>query len=793
MAATTENGALIGQVEQGAESARVMAQRIGKEISDVPKDLKEPVLSPNSLKVLEKRYLAKNATGEVIETPQGLFWRVAWNIAAAEVCWGASQEEITSWAKDYYRMMASLDFLPNSPTLMNAGGKLGQLSACFVLSIDDDMSSIMEAAKQTALIHQSGGGTGFSFSRLRPEGDLVSRSGGEASGPVSFMKIFDQVTDVIKQGGRRRGANMGCLSVHHPDILEFVRAKQTPGELENFNLSVLMTDEFIRAVENEGEYELINPHTGQTRSVKAREVFDEIVKSAWASGEPGVIFIDRINAENPTRHLGKIESTNPCGEQPLHPYESCNLGSVNVAHMVENGQINEGRLRTIVRQAVRFMDDVIEINQYPLPEIEKMTLGNRRIGLGIMGLADMLIQMNLAYDSDEGIAAAAQVMEIIQEEGYAESEKLALQRGVFPNWEGSEHEKKGRRMRNATITTIAPTGSIGIITGDSQGCEPLFALWFKRKGLLDGKTDFTEDFNPLFLEAAKKAGLSEEILKKVAETGRVRGVEGVPEWLQKLFPTAYDISPEWHIRMQAALQQFTDNAVSKTINMSNSATAEDVARAYLMAYEYGCKGVTIYRDGSRKTQVLYAGQGKEDDGKKGGETVVFKRPEPRPKITTGKIEKVKLGCSRTMYITVAEADDSGPFEVFVQTGKSGGCTTSQLEAIGRLASLALRSGVDPEQIVRQLKGIRCPSPGWDEGKLILSCADAVAKAIERYLGLDKGHIPEPLVIDDPPGDELPPKVIVDIGHSPECPDCGAMLQLEEGCQVCRGCGFSRCG
>ncbi len=811
--AAAETGALIGQawqydfmppvVNDGArvlsepqlrmvldggkmETGREKAKRIGREIPSAPEDLPEPVLSPNGAKVLAKRYLAKAEAGKSAETGRDLFWRVAWNIASAEVCWGASQVEIVSRARDYYEMMANLDFLPNSPTLMNAGRGLQQLSGCFVLPIEDSMQSIMDGAKAAALIHQSGGGTGFSFSRLRPNGDLVAKSGGEASGPVSFAEIFDKATDVIKQGGKRRGANMGCLSVHHPDIMEFIRAKLTPGRLTNFNLSVLLTDDFMRAVQEDGEYDQVNPHTLAHKRVKAREVFNEIVQSAWASGEPGIIFIDAINKTNPTSHLGLIESTNPCGEQPLHPYESCNLGSINVARMVRNGQLNEDRLRATARQAVRLMDDVIEMNQYPLPEIEAMTLANRRIGLGIMGLADMLIQMGLAYDSDEGLEAAGQVMRIIQEEGCAESARLAQERGVFPNWKESKHGTDGKPMRNATITTIAPTGSIGMIAGCSQGCEPYFGLSFQRKGLLDGKTDFAEDLNPLFLAAAKRAGLSDEVLRRIAETGRARGIEGIPEWLQKLFPTAHDVSVGAHIRMQAALQRWTDNAVSKTINMPHSATTEDVARAYMLAYKLGCKGVTIYRDGSRDTQVIEVGKPAEPQAVAG--QVVYDRPVD----LDGRTSKRKVGCGRKLYITM-NSEGGELVEVIVGAGKSGACTASQLEAMGRLISIALQYKAPLSEVLKQLEGIRCPSPGWSEGSSMLSCADAVAKTIKRYLGIDHGHLSEPSVLEDPPGDEPQPKNILDLGHNPECPECGSVLQLGEGCANCPSCGFSHCG
>jgi ribonucleoside-diphosphate reductase alpha chain len=765
-------------------------------------------LSSNALTVLEKRYLRKGKDGQVIETPEEMFWRVARAIAEAERAYDPDAD-VEKTAKEFYHLMASLDFLPNSPTLMNARTEMGQLSACFVLPVDDDMTSIFDAVKATALIHQSGGGTGFGFSRLRPGGDIVGSTGGVASGPVSFMRVFDTATDVIKQGGRRRGASMGILRVDHPDILSFVACKEEEGAFNNFNISVAVTERFMQALEEDGEYELVNPRTGEVvRKLRAREVFDKIVEGAWRNGEPGIIFLDRMNEFNPTPALGQYESTNPCGEQILLPCESCNLGSINLSKVLTpQSRIGWTKLERTVRTTVHFLDDVITVNKFPLPEIKEATLRTRKIGLGVMGFADMLIQLGIPYDSEEAEAVVEKVMEAINYWSKEASSDLAAMRGSFPAFDESVYARgrlplpqpldvkspnlppcladapvfdwgvlkeriKEQGIRNATTTTIAPTGSISIIAGASSGIEPLFALAYTRRHVLD--EDELTQLNPFFERLAKERGFySAELIQDIVERGGIQGLGEVPADVRRLFVTAHDIAPEWHIRMQAAYQRHVDNAVSKTANFSNGATREDIAQAYLLAYQLGCKGLTIYRDGSRQEQVLNKGVAKPKPGKG------MLAPRSRPMVTQGVTEKISLGCNRTLYVTINE-DDEGLCEVFLHMGKSGGCTASQSEAIGRLISLALRSGIETEAIIRQLKGIRCPSPSWHNGGSALSCSDAIAKSIERYVG---GHAGNPVR-------EAMVKSMPDI--SPECPECGEILEPSEGCVVCRSCGYSEC-
>ncbi len=565
-------------------------------------------LTENALKVLKARYLLKDQKGRVIETPEGMFKRVASHVASSEALYG---EDVDYWTEQFFEIMTSLRFLPNSPTLMNAGKELGQLAACFVLPVDDSMKGIFDTLKNAALILQSGGGTGFSFSRLRPKADIVKSTGGIASGPVSFMKIYNTATEVIKQGGARRGANMGILRVDHPDILDFIRVKRQSRELENFNISVAITDTFMRALKRDTHYKLVNPRTGKVvGKLRARDVFNEIVKSAWETGDPGVVFIDRINRANPTPHIGQIESTNPCGEQPLLPYEACVLGSLNLSKYVRNTIIdNTGSpfidfdaLRKDIFIAVRFLDDCIDANKYPLPEIERMHKGNRKIGLGVMGWADMLVLMGIPYNSTEAFKLARKIMKFIQSSSKEASVELARQRGVFPNYKGSVYDLKGGpELRNATTTTIAPTGTLSLIADCSSGIEPLFALAYKRM-ILD--SEFTE-INKYFFQLAKKRGFYNKRLERaVVSRGNLKGLKGVPEDIKALFITAHEIPPEDHIEMQASFQKYTDNAVSKTINIPEEATPDDVARAFLLAYEKGCKGVTIFRYGAKKRGTL---------------------------------------------------------------------------------------------------------------------------------------------------------------------------------------------
>ncbi len=719
------------------------------------------VLTPNAKIVLTKRYLKKDTQGQVIENPEDMFRRVAQVVASADALYGR-KDQVKESEDLFFKIMTRLEFIPNSPTLMNAGRSLGQLSACFVLPVEDSIDSIFEVIKQTAIIHKSGGGTGFSFSRIRPEKDTVKSTHGISSGPISFMTVFDVATETIKQGGTRRGANMGLLRVDHPDIERFIEAKLQTDRLNNFNLSVVIPDSFMEAVENNQDYDLINPHTGlKTRSISATAIFDKIVDSAWRSGEPGVVFIDRINRDNPTPHLGTIEATNPCGEQPLLPYESCNLGSINLARVFKKGEIDFAKLKMLVHTAVHFLDNVIEVNKYPLLKIEKMSKGNRKIGLGIMGFADLLIQMGIPYNSPEAVDVSEKIMSFIETESCQASEQLAKERGNFPYFKGSifdqpDNQDAGRR--NATTTTIAPTGTISIIAGTSSGIEPLFAVSYYRT-VLDG-TRMVE-VNPFFKKMAKEKGFySPQLMEQIAQEGSIRNIPDIPEEIKSLFVTSHDISPECHIQIQAAFQKHTDNAVSKTINFPHEATPEDVRNAYLLAYHQGCKGVTIYRYGSREVQVLNLN--KSTDGLKIS-------PRPRPTRTLGITERISTGCGK-LYVTI-NSDEKGICEVFAQMGKTGGCASSQIEATGRLISLALRSGVSLASIMKQISGIRCPSPTWGNGQQVLSCPDAISRVISNYTLA---------------------KIEDDEKMMGSCPDCGGQVVHENGCLTCHSCGFSRC-
>jgi len=749
----------------------------------------EPRISNNALRVLERRYLRKDVNGNLTETPEELLQRVAENIASAERQYGDNKNRLV-WEDRFYKAMATLDFLPNSPTLMNAGAELQQLSACFVLPIDDSMESIFETIKNTALIHKSGGGTGFSFSRIRPKNDRVKTTKGISSGPISFMTVFDAATETVKQGGTRRGANMAILRVDHPDILDFITAKKDNRRLNNFNISVAVTEDFMDSVKEDRDYELINPHGGEVvDKISAKRVFQMIVELAWKNGEPGIVFIDKINEDNPTANAGMIESTNPCGEQPLLPYESCNLGSINLSHMItesgDKSKIDFDKLGKTVRMATRFLDDVIDVNRYPLSQIKDQTLANRKIGLGVMGFADALVRMEIPYDSEEALEVAEEIMGFIQRESSVTSVELAVERGAFPNFKGSRFDTEDSpKRRNATNTTIAPTGTLSIIAGCSSGVEPLFAVAFIRN-VMDN--DELVEVNPIFEDIARREGFySEDLMKKIAEEGTVQGIEEIPEKWRRIFVTAHDITPEWHIRIQAAFQKYTDNAVSKTVNFPKSATKEDVEQVYIKAYEMGCKGVTIYRDGSRHDQVLNIGTVNRDaeDGEieLGDDLSALLKPRPRPEVTTGKTHKMTTGCGN-LYVTINE-DEHGPFEVFTQMGKAGGCSASQSEAISRLISLSMRAGIDPKQIVKQLRGIRCPNPGWEKGGMILSCSDAIARAIERYFLEEK----------TPVGHKV---AKMSAGYLDKvagfCPDCGGVMEHEGGCAVCRECGFSKCG
>ncbi len=743
--------------------------------------------SENALKVLTSRYLRKDAEGKVIETPTQMFTRVAIDIAKAGEAYGEDWEHD---AAEFFKILTSFEFLPNSPTLMNAGTEMQQLSACFVLPVEDDMSSIFDAIKNTALVHQSGGGTGFSFSKLRPIGDRVKSTGGIASGPMSFMKVFDAATDTIKQGGKRRGANMGVLSVHHPDILAFIQTKKDEDTLTNFNISVGITDAFMKALEKDEEYELINPRTKKVQlKLLAKEVFDKIVEMAWLNGEPGILFMDRINKDNPTPALGQIEATNPCGEQPLLGFESCNLGHINLNKVVTGkdgeAKIDFDKLEKLVFLGVKFLDNVIDRGRFPIPQIEQMTRGNRKIGLGIMGFHDLLIKMGISYKSPEAVKVAEKLMTFIGKSAKQASEKLAEKRGNFPNWEKSVYAGK-RHMRNATVTTIAPTGTTSIIANASQGIEPLFSVAYHRN-VKHSLGEQLYEVNELFLTLAHEHGFySKELMDKVAANNSIQGIEEIPENIRKLFVTAHDITPDEHVRIQAAFQRFTDNAVSKTVNFPNNATKDDIREVYMLAYKLGCKGVTVYRDGSRKFQVLST---KKQEYGKQSEVL---RPMNRPPITHGATIEMKTGCDG-LYVTVNQDEDGRLFETFAQMGKTGGCITSFTEAIGRLISLSLRSGIEPKYVVKQLRGIRCPRPTVGVGGTVTSCADAIARALEIYISGEANLKQTKIDTFAEPDKKQGMARIIEKGMAPECPECGALLSLVEGCIVCPLCGYSQCG
>ncbi len=733
-------------------------------------------ISKNSRTVLERRYLKKDKSGKICESPEDMFQRVAGHIAKAEKNYN-KKADIKAVEDQFYRLMTEFKFLPNSPTLMNAGRELGQLAACFVLPVEDSINDIFEAVKNAATIHKSGGGTGFSFSRLRPENSRVGSTGGVASGPVSFMKIFNTATEQVKQGGTRRGANMAVLRVDHPDIISFIRCKNNKRELNNFNISVGITDKFMAAVQDEAEYDLIDPRTKEpTGKLHAMSVYQELVTQAWSTGDPGIVFLDEINRYNTTPGIGEIESTNPCGEQPLLPMEACNLGSINLTKFVieKNGKpvIDYDSLKETVHLCVHFLDNTIDMSKYPIDEIDKMVKANRKIGLGIMGFADLLYMLNLPYDSSDAIDTAEEIMSFIQKESHAASSALAKTRGNFLNFDKSIYkDKKIDGMRNATTTTIAPTGTLSIIAGCSSGIEPVFALSFVRN-VMDN--DKLLEVNPVFEKLTKEKNFySKELMEQIAEDGTVKGNSQVPIDLRKIFVTAHDIKPEVHIRMQAAFQRHTDSAVSKTVNLPHDATKEDVKYIYDLAFKLKCKGVTIYRDGSKDNQVLsISGKGTKKNGND-----FLSAGQKRPDILEGFTQKIKTGMGY-LYVTVSEFNKR-PFELFATIGKSGKSTMAKTEAIGRLISLALRSGVEVDEIIDQIKGIRGEHAVFQEGGLVHSIPDAIAKVLEkRYMVNGNGKAKK----------KYANKLKSDL-----CPECGqAALAFEEGCNKCYACGFTKC-
>ncbi len=845
--------------------------------SSTPRDVLS--LSSNAITVLEKRYLIKDDGGKPVETPEDLFWRVARTIAEADRRYGVSVGAVDEVAQAFYGLMANRLFVPNSPTLMNAGRPLGQLSACFVLPVDDALSNgksgIYDTLRAMALVHQSGGGTGFSFSRLRPKNDIVRSTLGVASGPVSFMSLFDASTDVVKQGGTRRGANMGILRVDHPDIMEFVTCKDDTTKITNFNISVAVTDDFMAAVEANGLYDLHHPKTGKVvGQLNARDVWEKIIHGAWKTGEPGVFFVDKANYYNPVPHLGAYEATNPCGEQPLLPYDVCNLGSINLGAFVKDGEIDWDHLRLVVHLSTHFLENVIDANQYPLPEITELAQRIRRIGLGVMGLADLFIKLGIPYDSEEGVALGRRIQQFVDEEAKVESERLARDRGVFPEWERSiwgpdktaargpkgERVRPMRRLRNCNVTTVAPTGTISIIAGCSSGIEPLFAVAFMRNQAGVLMPDVNEDFVAI---ARAEGWYSEALMHRIAEAGHIR-FEEVPEQWQRVFVTANHIKPEWHIRMQGAFQEYNDSAISKTCNFANDASEAYVAEIYRLAYSLSCKGVTVYRDGSRDMQVLSTGStarkvqeqatasGKaearadlaqlagvaEASGDRAAveavsdlkgqlaeleadndrlrrmvhdleaENLQRRQKRSRPELLRGATRRLETPLG-TLYVTITEDDRGQAFEVFMSLGKAGGALMADVEALGRLISLALRSGIPMKEIYRQLRGISSDRVIGLGPNKILSVPDAVGIAIERWMqekqgiqqellpGAPASAEPAPVVAQRAPGAGLGGEQIVFGGLqetlSGACPDCGSQLEFAEGCMKCHVCGFSECG
>jgi ribonucleoside-diphosphate reductase alpha chain len=860
----------------GAEEPRIFDDR-------VPEDLPRATLSENARLVLARRYLKKDEAGTPTEEPETMFWRVARVIADEDRRHGASEAAVDELARQFYHLMSTGKFEPNSPTLMNAGRPLGQLSACFVLPVDDALSNgesgIYDTLKSMALVHQSGGGTGFSFSRLRSTGDTVRSTMGVASGPVSFMKLYDASTEVVKQGGTRRGANMGILRVDHPDIRAFITCKDDTSQVTNFNISVAITDAFMEAVKAGTEYALKSPRTGEVVGTEnAREIFDMIVHGAWKTGEPGVFFIDRANEYNPVPELGSYEATNPCGEQPLLPYDVCNLGSVNVGAFVRT-DVAEGTgpedrvdwesLRTVVHLATHFLDNVIDANRYPLPQIHELAQQIRRVGLGVMGWADLLVRCGVPYSSDEGVELARKVMGFLNEESRNASERLAETRGVFPAWEHSiwgpdatcarradgSRIRPERRLRNCNITTVAPTGTISIFAGCSGGIEPLFAVAFMRNQAGALMPDVNEDF----VRIAKAQGWhSEDLMERIATEGHIHFDE-VPEAVQKVFVTAHDITPEWHVRMQAAFQEHTDSAISKTTNFPHEATESEVRAIYELAFELDCKGVTVYRDGCRPMQVLSTGKtGKKEEPAVDAEALqaaeaaraanaeleqaladareeahrlrvemeqlkrtyaeqdevarAARHKRHRPEMLRGRTIKM-MSPLGDLYVTINEDEQGRPFEVFTTLGKAGGAANADAEAIGRLASLALRSGIPVTAVRDQLRGISCDRAVGIGPNKVLSAPDAIAQAIERYL-LEREGVQEELPIGPriqgmgavvpsaaPPPAAPGAQVQLSSVHEQvqesflgACPDCGSShMAYEEGCVKCHVCGYSECG
>ena len=810
-------------------------------------EARELDMAENAVRVLEHRYLLKDDAGNLVEDAAGMFRRVARAIAQIDRMYNLNADT-RGVEERFYRAMARLEFLPNSPTLMNAGTNAGTLSACFVLPLEDSMEDIMRTASEIAMVQKYGGGTGVALSRLRPKGEGIRTTHGKACGPVAVLRHLSSVSTMITQGGKRDGANMAVMDVHHPDLMDFVTSKRQEGLIHNYNISVGVDDAFMQAVETGGSLVLRgslangegnavrwDPDTGEeVTDLDAQEVFSEIVSGAWRNGEPGMIFLDRVNRDNPTPHIGRITATNPCGEQPLLPYESCNLGSIVLSRMLrlsaasDGAEVDWAKLRETVRTAVHFLDNVIDANRYSVPEIERMTKLTRKIGLGVMGFADMLVRLGIPYDSEEGLALGGEVMRVIKEESDDASRELALTRGVFPAFSGSRHDDgdPAHRYRNSCRLTVAPTGTISMIAGCSSGIEPLFALAYRKHNILDGQTLYYVD--SAFEAVARREGFySDDLAEALAQGHSLAEQEGVPAWASSVFATAPDIAPEWHVRMQAAFQDHTDAAISKTINFPNEATEEDVRQAYTLAWKLGCKGITVYRAGSREKEVLTAGTVRKDaadtlksvsEGAAGAavpapsaiplapmtpERIGGLHMRQRPQMVRGVTERVRTGHGN-IFITTNFDEENQPFEVFTSLGKAGSSDSAQLEAIARLVSMALRVGVDPEEIVGQLRGIT-DEPVWDNGVLVRSAPDALALALSRALGLERGGpYGEQLGLFSPGAVKATEKAVIESAQNGgangggragwgTCPQCPGPLVYQEGCLMCRECGYNKCG
>ena len=828
---------------------------------DPPSDLRDPEFTGNAITVLERRYLKKSPdTGELIENPRQLLWRVASHVARAELSFkSGSAERALTVARDFYDLMAGRQFMPNSPCLMNAGREMGMLSACFVLPVEDSIEGIFDSIKATALIQKAGGGTGFSFSRLRPMGDIVRSSGGTTEGPLSFIEVFSKATDAIQQGAFRRGANMGILRVDHPDIFRFITFKDDRSRLTNYNVSVAVTDRFIDQVRRtpEADHEVKNPRTGKWSKIEktdgdqvgtgefwsVKELWDLIIEHAHRSGEPGVVFIDRINARNPIKNVGLIEATNPCGEQPLHPFDSCNLGSINLGRFIiedGGGEVTDSAVapsqrfdwdayRSVIHTTTRFLDDVIEINRYPLQQIENMSKTTRRIGLGVMGFADALYKLGIAYNSEEGCAFGERVMQVLDDESHLASEILAEERGVFPAWEGSEWEAQGRKMRNSYTTTVAPTGTISIIADCSGGIEPMFSLAFNRQVMKDtqGRPTIMREVNYVFERSAKEAGYySDDLIDDIVESGTLQHVEEIPEDHKRVFVTAHDIEPYWHMRMQSAFQRHCDSSISKTINFPREATPDDVREIFELAIDLDVKGVTVYRDGCREMQPMAlkasapsatagdraaAGASPEEASQVAVEALLTKDGDQGSELAPIRLPEI-MSCLRVrqmtpfgnMHVKVTVDPVSGrEREVFAQLGKGGDVANSDLEAICRILSLWLRANGSLELATKQLSGIGSSLTVPTKDGRIMSLADGLATALRRYLDAKKEHGLEALLLGRvQPGDvqDQPKAASKDPGARPrnvsqyklKCPSCASALAFQEGCVKCYSCGFSQC-